>query len=772
MLCMSVKAALVSLKGSSFLTSPDTDMRTLQLLGSKVINATRYILNFSKKHWYKLYIRSDKYKREFDMHAKKLSMGIQCFQNEFVVSEARRREKQDALNAKAVSDAESKSEVEAAMLKVEEEARKAKESLVVAQVIMKNRARKNSELTEKAEKMVSALAEADRKVKEATEMKAKIAAAKDDEIAALKEQLADVAKAAKEAAREKQAEIDEEEIVVEALKIEVAKEVVEEDDDDDDKDEVVISVLDKLVAGNYAPEEAKELLKDLGEKCGWGVSPDGFVLDYELAEMINGLKREAMELREAMIEEEDETKEEEMFEKAEAYAEKAEEIEEHHRGIMLPTAAALRIAIERMIDWGDAEKRELAQKNADELMAKNADVKKKRDLANDLQAKLNVAKKSSDKAVRKAMLGLKKELRVAKKDATDAEFAAGIFRPDDGEEAEKERLKNIELIKAIMVSAETGENRAKELKWDEEIVGETENKDKDGKQVWSHFRRFAKGGEKDFKKLIFEELKKEGGNGDFIAYTKAIIGSTQKEVEDTMKKVINLRACSAEGKAFTKRIFGVSWVQPPFVFNNELKEAAKEWVKDKAKAREKYGPIGDWDVSEITSFSELFKDASNFNEDLSRWNTSKVTTMSRMFSGASNFNQPLTNFDTSKVTDMSNMFYQASNFNQPLTNFDTSKVTTMSYMFTGASKFNQPLTNFDTSKVTTMYCMFHSASTFNQPLTNFDTSKVTNMQSMFCGASNFNQPLTNFDTSNVTDMHGMFNGASAMESNNKPRGTR
>ena len=74
--------------------------------------------------------------------------------------------------------------------------------------------------------------------------------------------------------------------------------------------------MDKLVAGNYAPEEAKELLKDLGEKCGWGVSPDGFVLDYELAEMINGLKREAMELREAMLEEEDETKEEEMFEKA------------------------------------------------------------------------------------------------------------------------------------------------------------------------------------------------------------------------------------------------------------------------------------------------------------------------------------------------------------------------------------------------------------------------------------------------------------------------
>ncbi|GMH66153.1 hypothetical protein TrRE_jg6081, partial [Triparma retinervis] len=35
-----------------------------------------------------------------------------------------------------------------------------------------------------------------------------------------------------------------------------------------------------------------------------------------------------------------------------------------------------------------------------------------------------------------------------------------------------------------------------------------------------------------------------------------------------------------------------------FTSNEKLKEAAKEWVKDKEKAKEKYGPIEDWDVSE------------------------------------------------------------------------------------------------------------------------------------------------------------------------------
>ena len=398
-------------------------------------------------------MNSDKYRKEFDMHAKKLSMGISCFHFEFSAGEARRREREQLLLAQEIANASSKEDVVAAMVKVEEEAKKNRESLIVAQVIMKSRERKNSQLAQKAKEMEISLAEADAKVKEAETMKSKIAAAKDDEIAALKQQLVEKSKV-EVASTENKAEMDEEEIVVKAFKEEVAI------DEEEEKGGEIVSVLDQLVAGNYAPQEAKALLEDLGGKCGWGVSPDGFVLDCELANAINGLLSEAMKLREAMLEEEDETKEEEMFNKAEGYADKAEEIEKHHKNIMLPTAAALRVGIERMIDWGDADKRALANKNADDRLAKNGEVKKKRDLANDLQEKFDVAKKSADKEVRKTMLTLKKEPRAAKQDAADAEFAAGIFRPDDGEEAEALRIKNIKLITAIMVSAEEGEKRA------------------------------------------------------------------------------------------------------------------------------------------------------------------------------------------------------------------------------------------------------------------------------------------------------------------------
>lgn len=58
-----------------------------------------------------------------------------------------------------------------------------------------------------------------------------------------------------------------------------------------------------------------------------------------------------------------------------------------------------------------------------------------------------------------------------------------------------------------------------------------------------------------------------------------------------------------------------------------------------------YGSMEDWDVSQITDFSQLF-DATNrnpsaatFDADISRWNTSSSTSMAAMFRGCTNFNQ-------------------------------------------------------------------------------------------------------------------------------------
>ena len=46
-------------------------------------------------------------------------------------------------------------------------------------------------------------------------------------------------------------------------------------------------------------------------------------------------------------------------------------------------------------------------------------------------------------------------------------------------------------------------------------------------------------------------------------------------------------------------------------------------------------------MGKVTDMSELFKDLSTFNEDISGWEVGQVTNMSFMFYGTSSFNQNL-----------------------------------------------------------------------------------------------------------------------------------
>ena len=155
-----------------------------------------------------------------------------------------------------------------------------------------------------------------------------------------------------------------------------------------------------------------------------------------------------------------------------------------------------------------------------------------------------------------------------------------------------------------------------------------------------------------------------------------------------------------------------------------------------------------WNTSSITSVSNMFFNATAFNQSLS-FDTSAVTIMVGMFAGASSFNQLLL-FDTSNVTNMGGMFLNASSFNQSLSTFDTSNVTNMFFMFRNASSFNQSLNTFNTSNVTNMFRMFQNATAFNQPLNTFNTSNVTQMGSMFNGADAFDQNIGSWDVANVT----------------------
>ncbi len=170
--------------------------------------------------------------------------------------------------------------------------------------------------------------------------------------------------------------------------------------------------------------------------------------------------------------------------------------------------------------------------------------------------------------------------------------------------------------------------------------------------------------------------------------------------------------------------------------------------------------IENWDVSNVTDMSWMFKGAFAFNHSLNRWDVSRVTNMEYMFYSAFAFDQPLGGWDVSNVKNMSRMFSWTQEFNQPIDTWDVSNVTDMSYMFANANSFNQPLDAWDVSSVTAMNCMFADASRFNQSLDHWDVSSVKLMQQMFLRATQFNGAIGNWNVSNVTNMAGMFSDTS------------
>jgi len=103
--------------------------------------------------------------------------------------------------------------------------------------------------------------------------------------------------------------------------------------------------------------------------------------------------------------------------------------------------------------------------------------------------------------------------------------------------------------------------------------------------------------------------------------------------------------------------------------------------------------INSWDTSAILDTGGMFREASNFNQDLS-FNTSNVVIMSSMFYWAENFNGNLS-FDTSNVTDMSNMFALAYAFNRDISSFDISSIIYIDNFMYQKTSANYSSANYD-----------------------------------------------------------------------------
>ena len=133
-----------------------------------------------------------------------------------------------------------------------------------------------------------------------------------------------------------------------------------------------------------------------------------------------------------------------------------------------------------------------------------------------------------------------------------------------------------------------------------------------------------------------------------------------------------------------------------------------------------YGPIGEWDTSQVTTMQYLFNrnqattyaletSISLFNEDISKWDTSNVTNMNSMFDGAHSFNGDISGWDVSNVINMGSMFQNAYAFNQNISKWDVSNVINMDYMFDTANAFDQNIRTWDVSNVQSFAGIFQNA---------------------------------------------------------------
>eukprot|EP00519_Triparma_laevis_P008571 CAMPEP_0182519176 /NCGR_PEP_ID=MMETSP1321-20130603/44958_1 /TAXON_ID=91990 /ORGANISM="Bolidomonas sp., Strain RCC1657" /LENGTH=1957 /DNA_ID=CAMNT_0024727141 /DNA_START=127 /DNA_END=5997 /DNA_ORIENTATION=- len=157
--------------------------------------------------------------------------------------------------------------------------------------------------------------------------------------------------------------------------------------------------------------------------------------------------------------------------------------------------------------------------------------------------------------------------------------------------------------------------------------------------------------------LVDGEIKKEFLINDVVEMKLSCLVCKRtnpvsvKLVSNSMIEAIsNAKGGGSNGPAFT---------------DNELRAAVKEWFayKNREKAKEKYGPIENWNVSAVTDMSDLFKNRDKFISDISSWDVANVTNMSGMFDGASSFNCNISSWAVGNVKNMEKMLDGARTFN-------------------------------------------------------------------------------------------------------------
>jgi surface protein len=215
-----------------------------------------------------------------------------------------------------------------------------------------------------------------------------------------------------------------------------------------------------------------------------------------------------------------------------------------------------------------------------------------------------------------------------------------------------------------------------------------------------------------------------------------------------------------------------------FQTNSELRKNVLEYLVNSSDTESDvaqfYGhPIGIWDVSEISDFSNIFRftgftGLGENDEDINSWDVSSSISFVGMFYGAKSFNGNLTGWKVENAITMSTMFANAESFNPTnvtsIGQWDVAKVTDFSYMFDGARSVDDTLNSWAVGSASNFHGMFRSAQAFNQNLSAWDISNAVDISEMFSGAELFNGDLSTWEVGKVITMSSLLNDATSYNS--------
>lgn len=166
--------------------------------------------------------------------------------------------------------------------------------------------------------------------------------------------------------------------------------------------------------------------------------------------------------------------------------------------------------------------------------------------------------------------------------------------------------------------------------------------------------------------------------------------------------------------------------------------------------------LNSWDVSHVTALDNCFRLCSAFNQSLNSWNTGAVTSMSQTFLSAPAFNGNITSWNVGACTNFGSFLNGCGNFNQNIGSWNMAAATNINGMFQGCSIFNQNLNSWVLTSCTIMSAVFRNCFAYNQPMNSWSTSLVTTFVNMFNGAIAFNQDVSAWTIAAVTDATSMF----------------